>query len=435
MKRPRANVRPLAIGALSAALALAIGACGDDGDGAGKRGKEERLDLVIGNSVPLSGELADLGPAARKAGDLALTEIRDAIEAAGLRDSIRLLTEDNHTDRSKTMATIGRMADKGASCVVGPWSAPDTVTVARDLAIPRGIALISPAATLDEISTFDDRGLVSRTVPPDSYQGAALAKAIGDDLDGAKGKTVSVAARADAYGQAIAAAFERAWEEEGGEIGERVVYPPKPDFASVAERVMRSDADALVVIEFPRDFAELAGELERAGDYDPETTWGIDFLASTTLAEEIDDDELVDGLRGTVVGAPDDDPAAQAFSDLFEEAEPEDVERANYDAQTFDAVILCYLAALAAGSPDGAEIAARLPEVSGPPGETYTWEQLPEALEVLERGRQIDYQGAAGPLDLNVQGDPTSGVYDLYEFAEGKPRLVDEVSFNAAAGG
>ena len=54
--------------------------------------------------------------------------------------------------------------------------------------------------------------------------------------------------------------------------------------------------------------------------------------------------------------------------------------------------------------------------VSGPPGDQYTWEELPDAIEALQNGDDIDYQGAAGPLDLDDNGDATAGVYDLYEF-------------------
>ncbi len=56
------------------------------------------------------------------------------------------------------------------------------------------------------------------------------------------------------------------------------------------------------------------------------------------------------GLRGTAPGAPDDAEASVAFDEAYKAAEPTDVDRLTFDAQNFDAVILCYLAAVAAGS-------------------------------------------------------------------------------------
>jgi len=108
----------------------------------------------------------------------------------------------------------------------------------------------------------------------------------------------------------------------------------------------------------------------------------------------------------------------QAFDAAFGKATKGKVDRQSFDAQAFDAYILCYLGAVAAGSSNGGKIADRLREVSGPPGEKFTWMQLPEAVKALERGRDIDYEGASGPIDLNAQGDPTSGTYDSWKIAK-----------------
>ena len=59
---------------------------------------------------------------------------------------------------------------------------------------------------------------------------------------------------------------------------------------------------------------------------------------------------------------------SQAFDKAFKAAEPKDVERLTFDAQTFDTVMLCYLAAVAAGSTEGADIAAEIQAVSAPRG-------------------------------------------------------------------
>ena len=50
-----------------------------------------------------------------------------------------------------------------------------------------------------------------------------------------------------------------------------------------------------------------------------------------------------------------------------------------------------------------------LQDVSGPPGEKYTLEQLPEAIKALQDGKDIDYEGAAGPIDLDDERRPDGG--------------------------
>jgi hypothetical protein len=72
------------------------------------------------------------------------------------------------------------------------------------------------------------------------------------------------------------------------------------------------------------------------------------------------------------------------------------VQLAPFAAQEFDATILCYLAAVAAGSTDGQKMADELIDITAPGGTEYSWQQLPEAVKALEDGKDIDYTGASG---------------------------------------
>ena len=52
----------------------------------------------------------------------------------------------------------------------------------------------------------------------------------------------------------------------------------------------------------------------------------------------------------------------------------------------------------------------------------FTFEQLPDAIEALQSGDDIDYEGAAGAIDMDEAGDATAGVYDT----SGLPRRPDD---------
>ncbi|MGE5858592.1 MAG: hypothetical protein ACM31K_08910, partial [Solirubrobacterales bacterium] len=101
---------------------------------------------------------------------------------------------------------------------------------------------------------------------------------------------------------------------------------------------------------------------------------------------------------------------------------------APFAAQEFDATVLCYLAAVAAGSTDGQQMADHLIDLTAPGGERLSWQQLPDAIKALEDGKDIDYTGASGPIDMDVQGDPTSGVFDVYQYSSSGLEIVGEVS-------
>ena len=100
---------------------------------------------------------------------------------------------------------------------------------------------------------------------------------------------------------------------------------------------------------------------------------------------------------------------------------------APYAAQEFDATVLCYLAAVAAGSTDGQKMADHLIDITAPGGDQFTWQQLPDAIKALEDGKDIDYTGASGPIDMDVHGDPTAGVFDIYRYSGNGLKVAGEI--------
>ncbi len=226
MGRLTRSVRISALAVAVAGLSLGLAACGDDdeGDGGGGGG-EASLDLVIGDSVPLSGDLADFGPPGDKAAQIALEEvINPAIEESGADHTVELVTEDNGggADQQAAVSAARKMVDSdGASCIAGAWASADTIPTAESVTIPEEVVLISPASTSDEITGLDDDGLVNRTAPPDSFQGPTLSTYLVEEALGGTDATVNVGARNDAYGTGLAETFSAAWEDAGGTIGDR----------------------------------------------------------------------------------------------------------------------------------------------------------------------------------------------------------------------
>ena len=417
-----------------AGLSLFVAACGDDDeDSGGGGGGETSLDLTVGDLIPLTGDLSDFGPPGQKAADLAVEEvINPAIEEVGADHTVEIIHEDDQTSDQAGVQAARKLVGDDATCIAGSWASSVSIPVARSVALREGILQISPASTSDEITTLEDPdGLINRTSPPDSFQGPTLADAIAEDLGSAEGKVVNIGARNDSYGTGLAGTFTEAWEGLGGEIGEEVIYDPEAaTYDSEADQITSGNPDAIVIIDFPETFAKVGPALVRSGNYDPATTWGTDGLASSSLPKDVGE-EATEGFRGTAPGTPDEDEATKAFDELYTSSDiAPDVDRQTFDAQNFDAVILCYLAAVAAGSTEGTDMGAEVQAISAPPGDPYTWEELPEAIEALQNGDDIDYQGASGALDIDENGDATAGVYDVYEYKGGALEITDEVPVN-----
>jgi len=233
-----------------------------------------------------------------------------------------------------------------------------------------------------------------------------------------------------------------AWSSGHPNASRRSAATPAPEAATGGETapfeildgridlVFRED-DGWVIVDFPETYQKVGPALVRTGDWDPKKTFITDGLAASALPKDAGRD-ATEGMRGTAPGSPDSGSASEAFDKLYTDASGP--ERQTFDAQNFDAVMLCYLAAVAAGSTNGEDMAKELQDLTGPGGDKFTWEQLPDAIKALENGDDIDYEGASGPINLNDDGDPTAGVYDLYRYKDGKIDVFDETPVETPQG-
>jgi len=73
-------------------------------------------------------------------------------------------------------------------------------------------------------------------------------------------------------------------------------------------------------------------------------------------------------------------------------------------------------------------MADELIDITAPGGDEFSWQQLPDAIKALEDGEDIDYTGASGPIDMDVHGNATSGVFDVFQYTADGLEIVDEVS-------
>lgn len=373
--------------------------------------------LVIGSLDELTGAMSVVGPAMQKANTLAVAEANKAALAAGLGWTVELASVDTQGDPQAALSAARQLADKGAACMIGPATTPESLAIANGLTIRQKIVLM-PTGTSMRMRTVDDQGTIIRVVPPDSLQANALAEAAAIRLGGAKGKTVSIGYRNEPYGEGLAKDFTATWEAKGGLVTGPVVYDPnQATFDSEAGSIVAGDPDAYLVIDYPDSFVKMSAALMRTGSYDPSKLLVPDTISFEELPDNINKAAL-EGSTGTRAGTPETTEAYAAFNDAWKAAGGAD--HFSLDANSFDATMLCFLSAVAAGSTDSAAIQGKMAEVASAPGDKYNFLQLTEAVQALMAGKDIDFEGVSGPLDIGPTGDTTASLYDIFTYKDGK---------------
>ena len=99
--------------------------------------------------------------------------------------------------------------------------------------------------------------------------------------------------------------------------------PISPSYNSEAQQITSGNPDAFVIVDFPETFVKVGPALERTGNWDPAKTFITDGLADDTLVAE--NAELMEGIRGTAPGTPEEGAASQAFDAAYKAAPPQDV--------------------------------------------------------------------------------------------------------------
>ena len=408
------NTRLAVAAAACSALALGLAACGG-GSGGGNGPGSKPLHLVIGNALPLSGTSKDLGAAGEKASQLAVDQIKRAVGQANADHTIRIVNEDQGADSNAAVDSAKRLVNSdGATCLTGPWSPDAVMQVAKDVAIPAKTLEISPVSVGGDVADLSDHDLIDSTALPESLEGSALSQAIGRELGGEQGHTVNVAASNDTHGDTIRQDFIDAWQGQDGTIGGQVALAPL-QLSTQASQITAGSPDAVLLIDDLSGFSQLAPALSSSFSWNPGTAWGSDQLVNPGLPDLVGS-QTVNGMRALAAGAPRGEDGSSAFVRDFTSAQPHNVKLAPFAAQEFDATVLCYLSAVAAGSTDGQQMADELIDITAPGGDEFSWQQLPDAIKALEDGKDINYMGASGPIDMDVHGNPTAGVFDVYQY-------------------
>lgn len=374
------------------------------------------LDITIGYLLPQTGGLAVIIDALVKPVEMAVEEIN----AAG--GSVSLIPADSGTDPAVASASVDQLLNEGVPAIIGAAASGVSLSVI-DKITGSEVVQCSMSNTAASLSTYDDGGYYFRTAPSDVLQGPALADLIADD-----GMTnVAVIYRNDEYGSGFNEVLTAGLEDSGLTVVASVAYDPAgTTFDAEVAQVAEAAPDAVAVISFAEGAAVMQAMIEAGVGPADVAIYVTDGFKDSVAPADVDPDNaaVLEGVKGT---APSAAPASgeATFPDRFAAFAP-DVPTI-FSSQAFDCLMVIVLAAEQGGAADGPTIQANMISVTkdGDKCTSYT-----ECHALIAEGKDIDYDGASGPLEFNDIGEPAVGTYDVYVYdAEGVAQTLEQLVY------
>ena len=360
------------------------------------------LSLPLGTILPQSGALAFLGPPEEAGVQLGA----DDVNAAGSGLSVDVTFRDSgDTTTDTATVSVTDLLSQNVSAIIGAASSGVSKTVI-DQIVAAGVIQFSPANTSADFTDYNDNGLYWRTAPSDVLQGEVLGNLIAEDGNATLGMIVLN----DSYGTGLAKFTKEAFEAAGGEVvAESLFNEGDSSFDAQISEVTAANPDAIALITF--DQAKIITPALVGSGYPGDKLYFVDG----NLADYSKDwaPGLVAGSKGTLPGL--DVGTLGDFTDRLKGVDPSLTDY-SYAAESYDAVVLLALAAYAANSTDGTEIAKYLQQVSGGSGDGEKVTSFEDGIKLLDEGKQIDYDGPSGPITFDENGDPTEATIGIFQY-------------------
>jgi ABC-type branched-subunit amino acid transport system substrate-binding protein len=395
--------------------------------GPSARAQDEAGPLRIAVLFPFTGDLSDFGQPFLQAAELAVNEINAAGGVNG--QPIELVQGDSATSPQQAVEEARRLIElEGVSAIVGPAGSGETLPVAESVTGPSGVLEVTMSATSPALTIANDNDFLFRTVISDAAQGVVMA-----DLAREQGyESACVLYVNNAYGQGLNDAFTERFTAEGGTITAQVPHEQEQaSYASELASCTEGDPDVMIAAAYPESGRVFLRELIESGDA-PSLIFS-DGLQAPDMFAELGWD-VFEGMYGTAAGAPETD-AAEVFAQAWEEAYGE-IPAVPYLREINDAIFLIALAAEQAGSNDPTAIRDALREVANEPGTAVGpgQEGWQAAVESIDAAEDINYEGAAGPVDLDENGDVSRGTIIIWQVQGEAIETADSREIDLGAG-
>ncbi len=367
-------------------------------------------EIKIGIILGFTGPIKNLSPTIASSAEIAFNE---ASESGSLLngETIKVIRADSTCkDSSAAIAATENIIAEGVRAIMGGICSETTEMILSESVIPNGIVMISPAATSTSLTSFDDKGLFFRTTPSEARGGQILA----DITKVRRVKKIAISYTNNDYGKDLANAYKTAIEDHGLEVTIIASHEDgKDDYSSEVATLASAGGEAVAIIGYPDKGGKgiIQASID-SGAFDK-------FILSDRMINQSLLDEFSNQIKKSFGYVPGSSGKRAGFFDKVAKEGGIDISYP-YAGESYDAAALIVLAIQAGGSADSTSISKNIMDVANEPGIKIYPGEIKKGLNLLAKGKKINYEGATG-VSFNELGEAKGSFLEL-EIKNGKFR-------------
>lgn len=222
-------------------------------------GSEDTGDIVIGADLELSGPLAAVGTAYRRALDLK----RDQINRSGVLGARKLRIEvtDNSSDPSLSQTNIAKFVDRSDVAAIITGACSECVAASSKLLNERHMPTVALAPANDVVNPVAEQPYIFKLGPNAKDSAAALAR----ELQRSRAETAALVVTDDAYGREGRSALEGELRKLNVEMTVSTVRLADTDLTQAVQKALDDKPDAIILWLFPHQATAAAASARNAG--------------------------------------------------------------------------------------------------------------------------------------------------------------------------
>ena len=364
--------------------------------------------IKMGIILGFTGPIETLTPAMAASAELAFKEASDSGSLLGGKYIKAMRGDSTCADSAAGTTAAQGLIDGGVVAIMGADCSGVTTAIADNAAIPNGVVMISPSATSPALTSINDNGYFFRTAPSDARGGEILAKITKDR----KVKSVAITYTNNDYGKGLADVYESFVKSLGIKVTAVTAHEEgKADYGAEVATLAAAGGEALAVLGYldQAGGSIIQGSLD-SGAFDKFVL--SDGMYGESLTKRFGKD--LNKSFGSRPGSM--SKGANIFTDYAKNA---GIDSAGpFTGQSYDAAALIVLAMQAGGKADRATVQKNVMSVANAPGTKIYPGELKKALDLLAKGKAVNYEGATD-VELTDVGE-ANGSFLEFEVKGGK---------------